>query len=296
MKMTRRRFAAAASTLAVTAGQTGCTRSAPSSKRANPLAINQGFQDFVAYFRIMSDFGGGTTFRFHSGSALLVPAPRQLALPFVDFVSIKQDRTRRLPNGDFQHAYKGVTLFTGLKTGEVIDSFRNPASNEVNQVKHFATSGGSIVYTPTGAYQLKPKADPNDTPDIGLDPVEFGWGMAGEDTWITYPERFSFKDADGKVVGADNSMYRYLVDSVELANADVANVDAVMSWQTETGLWPWMQMEGHPGHLIFGSIGKKYNSIDAIPERYLLASESRFPGQLEEQIAWSDFVVPLARR
>lgn len=285
----------------IAAGFTHKAYAEPHSANVNPGAVrpfkmDQGFEDFTSYFRIISDFGGGTTYRFHSGQALLVPAPGQLAIEFVNFVAIKQDRTRRLPNGDFHHAYKGVTLFTDIESGDVLETFENPVTGKQNTVQPFATSGGSIVYTPNGAYPLKPGADPLIEPKIGMAAPHFQWGSAGEHTWLTYPERFGFYDSEGALVGADNSMYRYMARLEDLQDTKVTNVPSSMSWSSETGMWPWMDMEDHPGHFIFGSLGRKYNRLDAVPARYVEASEKLYPGHLTSEMQWSDFIIPHAMR
>jgi len=257
---------------------------------------DQDFEDFTSYFRMISDFGGDATYRFHSGQALFVPSPRQLAIEFVNFVAIKQDRTRRLPNGHFHHAYKGVTFFTDIETGEVLDTFDNPVTGQQNKVKPYATSGGSIVYTPKGAYQLKPNADPSLKPKIGMEPPHFQWGTASNDVWLTYPERFGFYDDNGKLVAADNSMYRYISRLEDLEDKRISNVPCAMSWSTETGMWPWMEMDNRPGHFIFGSLGRKYNELDAVPERYVEASEQLYPGHITAEIQWDDFTIPYTMR
>lgn len=260
--------------------------------------IDQGFEDFVAYFRIISDLEGPSTYRYHAGKMLMVPQPRGLAEDFVDFVAIKQDRSRRLPNGDFHHAYKGVTMFTDTETGEVLNQFRNPVTEELVEVEPFATSGGSIVYTPAGPYALKPGADPSMIPEIrDRGPTTFDWDVSGDDAWLTYPERFAIFNAQGEAIAADNSMYRYMVSLTQLGDPSITSVDCVMNWQTETGPWGWMKMpDSFTGHFIFGSLGRKYASLDDVPARYVAASEQRFPLHLAKPIDWSDFVMPQSRR
>lgn len=257
---------------------------------------NQGFEDFAALFRLVSDLGGPSTYRFHSGTALIVPAPLQLAEDFLGYVALKQDRVRRLPNGDFHHAYTGGILFTDATSGKVINKFENRFTGETVDVKHFATSGGSLVYTPKGTYGLKPGADATATPKLSKKQVELGWGTTDSDAWITYPERFAFYDADGNFAGADNSMYRYHGRLADLRNPSISSVDTVMTWQSETGLWDWMNMGDHPGHLIFGGMGRKYSSSSDLPMEYVQAYEVSFPNQLSRSIDWNDFTIPNAYR
>lgn len=265
---------------------------------SNTFQTDQGFEDFAAYFRIISDLEGPSTYRYHAGKVLMVPEPRGLAEDFVDFVAIKQDRSRRLPNGDFQHAYTGVTMFTDMETGRVLDTFENPVTGETVTVEPFATSGGSIVYTPEGPYALKPGADPTFLPKISeVGPTKFDWDVSGDDVWITYPERFAVFNDDGKAIAADNSMYRYMTDMAQLMDPAISSVDCVMNWQTETGPWSWMNMpDSFKGHFIFGSMGRKYASLNRVPTRYIEASETRYPEHLLRPIDWADFVIPNSRR
>lgn len=285
-QLDRRAFLAASSVAALPMTYSG------SAKAKETFAMDRGFEDYKAYFRIISDFGGQSTFRYNYGKILYAPGPMRRADDFLEYVSLKQDRSRRLPNGDFQHAYKGMILFNEVETGRILDEFDNPYTKETVKVKHFTTSGGSIVYTPRGPYLLRPGADPSVPPKISSGMTNFDWAGTGDDIWLTYPERSEYSDKSGKVIGVDNTMFRYQVSLAQLRDTSITNVDTVMSWQAETGPWPWMKMDRLPGHLLFGGMGGKYPSLGHLPENYVKGAEKRFPRFLSEPIDWSSFNLP----
>lgn len=257
-----------------------------------PLKTRDPDQNLIAYMKSLSDLAGRPTWRFHAGRILAVATPGDIAQPFMDFVACKQDRVRRLRDGSYQYGYRGVILFTELDTGRVLDRFDNPITGVTNEVNHFYTKWGSGVYTRDGSYSLAAEGRAQEAPGLEDQPFQLGWSIVDDDVYLTYDERVAVRTPEGRVVYADNSMYRYHVSLAQLANPSVSSADAIMSWDTTTTWWPWMEMDERPGHLIFGSMGKKYDSLDRVPSAVVDASEERFPGQLTRPIDWSDYTLP----
>jgi hypothetical protein len=53
-----------------------------------------------------------------------------------------------------------------------------------------------------------------------------------------------------------------------------------------------MEMGERPGHLLFGSMGRKYANLADVPSQVIAAAELRFPGQLTRPIEWADYTLP----
>ena len=281
--------------LSATAAGLGMPRlgAAPGDPMAVPQALDTRNPDhnLIAYMKILSDLSDRPTYRFHSGRILSV-IPGQLGEPFMDFVACKQDRVRRLTDGSYQHGYRGVILFTELDTGQVLDTFENPLTGKTSEVRHFHTRWGSGVFTRSGAYSLAAAAETQEAPGLADTPFQLGWSIVGDDVWVTYDERVAMRDDAGRLYYADSSMYRYHASLKQLPDPDQPSAATIMSWDTETTWWPWMDMGTMPGHLIFGSMGRKYADLEQIPAEVVAASEERFPGQLSRPIDWSDYTLP----
>lgn len=284
-------------TMGATALAAGAGTSNASTNPA-PTAVPQDLDtansdhNLIAYMKILSDLSDRPTYRFHTGRILSVIG-RNVGEPMMDFVACKQDRVRRLTDGSYQHGYRGVILFTELDTGRVLDEFKNPITGKTNTVNHFKTSWGAGVFTNTGAYSLGRPEDVNqDAPGLSDVPFLLDWTIVGDDAWVTYDERVVVKHDDGTVFYADSSMYRYHATLSQLKDPDQPSANTVMSWDTETTWWPWMDMSDEPGHMIFGSMGRKFASLSDIPEHVIEASEQRFPGQLSRPIDWKDYTLP----
>ena len=268
--------------------------------KTDPMAVPRDLDtsnpehNLLTYMKIMSDLSGRTTYRYHSGRILAVPEPGQVGQPFMDFLACKQDRVRRLTDGSYQHLYKGVILFCELDTFRVLDTFKNPLTGKTVDVRHFRTSQGAGVFRPVGgAYSLVPsELGEMRAPGLSDVPFQLGWNIHNDDVWITYDERIEVLREDGTVFYADSSMYRYHASLAELQNPNVASAECTMSWQTETTWWPWMDMGDHPGHLIFGGLGRKYGDLSAVPPHVIEDSEKRIPGHLTSALNWSDFALP----
>lgn len=261
--------------------------------RANQLRIDPDnrVDNVRSYLKIISDLSEQPTFRFMSGTILAVPQPHHLGHPFLKYISIKQDRVREIRDDVFQHAYRGVTLFADVMTDEVIDVFENPFTGHTNTVEHYKTSKGSIVYSPEGVYFLRVGATPSNLISELDNPFRLTWMTHGDHVWVTYDERFQIDDEDGNLKYADNSMYRYKTSLRQVQDPSITSVEMVMNWATETRFWPWMDMDDHPGHLIFGSMGTKFKSLDELPSKFVMAAEQRLPGHLNDTIDWSDYAI-----
>jgi len=129
-------------------------------------------------------------------------------------------------------------------------------------------------------------------PGLSDVPFQLGWNIHNDDVWITYDERIEVLREDGTVFYADSSMYRYHTSLGELQDPAIASARCTMSWQTETSWWPWMEMGDHPGHLIFGGLGRKYDDLSDVPPNVIEESEKRIPGHLTSALNWSDFALP----
>ncbi len=260
----------------------------------DPLVLDDPEHALMTYMKVMSDLSGRRTYRYHTGRILVVRRGG-VGQPFMDFISCKQDRVRRLSDGSYQHSYKGVILFCELNTFRVLDRFDNPITGKTVDVRHFRTAQGSGVFTPyNGAYALRPSEE-GDMSAPGLEDQAFklGWDRQGNDLWITYDERIEVRDPQTQdLLYADSSMYRYHTEVTDLQNPDLASAPSIISWDTETTFWPWMQMQNEYGHLIFGSMGKKYSSLEDVPPQVIEESEKRIPNHLASPIEWSEHTLP----
>lgn len=252
-----------------------------------------------AFTRILADHAGASCFHFQTGRILSVQDDR-VGQPFLDFASVKQHRVRPLSDGSWQHGYRGVLLFCELDSGRVLESFANPLSGKTVSVEHFKTVMGSSIYGRDGAISLgRTEGGTMSAPGLHKRPFRLTWPAplpTGDHLWTTYDERVELKGPDGRIQYADSSMYRYGLRRSELMDpCKTSIVDLTISWQTQTIWWPWMQMGSMPGHLLFGSMGRKYAALGQIPEDIVAASEQRFPGQISRPIDWKDYQLPDAR-
>lgn len=262
------------------------------------IAFDSHDADFnlYAFTKILADHDGASRYHFHSGRILSVQGDR-VGQPFLDFLAIKQHRVRRLADGSWQHGYRGVILFCELGTGRVLDTFANPISGKTVSVEHFKTVMGSSIYRRDGAVSLGlTEGGTMTAPALEKRPFHLIWPAplpTGDHVWTTYDERVELKTPDGRVLYADSSMYRYGLRRSQLLDPHASSVsDLTLSWQTQTIWWPWMQMSATPGHLLFGSLGRKYSTLDEIPGVAVTAAERRFPGQLSRPIDWRDYRLP----
>ena len=189
-----------------------------------------------------------------------VPGEPDRRLFAVDGMNIRQcgavnDRNK---GKGFRMVSKEILLYRDPKTGEVLDEWENPWSDETVRVLHVANDpvNQPPVY-PTGQ---------NDQP------FALPFIINGDHWWLTITIPLLYNDPLGgeyqDYIGGKyqaTEMFNFMGDVADLAagSGDTSNVR--IGWIRISGWLPWMKMGDRPGIMYYHTAGRKLDSFDQLP-------------------------------
>lgn len=202
--------------------------------------------------------------------------------PLWDVVGVTFTRYRRRPDGGYDVFSGEVAHFLDPKTGEAPGEFYNPYTKKVVKDPR--------VNFPPSRYTIRP--------DLKFDFAGLMAGMTvdhttrppevrGDDIWFNDITRTA-----GSVPGAAKP-FRY-GESVTMHarlsdfKPGVKRVPAESNFTNFVDWRPWMQMDGHPGHLTAVGAGRLGVAMDALPERWTKATREKWPHVLDNPAALLD--------
>lgn len=168
-----------------------------------------------------------------------------------------------------------VLLYTDLKTGEVLESFKNPYTEENVNVLHVWNSPVNQNFRLKGKYG-----------DWGVNHNKYGKDKIcmNADVFLAYPSPLKVADYP------DNSqsdlyeaveLFQFFFSEEDLNNSNKPSTDVDISW-TRIGPWlPWMNMGQRPGKLVYQGAGyklseKDYDAMPAILRDYVMANKPEY--------------------
>jgi hypothetical protein len=239
-----------------------------------------------ALVKTLGDSAGRDTFTISFGRIFGAGA-NDLARPLFDFKAARITSFKARENGAYETRFRGMIYFTDIRSGRIIDSWRNPYTDRDDPVTHWETGGETgYTYTVTGTV---PRAEFKG--ELGDDkrgrPFILPWIVNGDDVWLTLDERVKYTRRTDGALRTDNAIMRYQTVLSELEDDSRSSATCHTSWHTEQNWMPWMRMDAQPGRLMWGGAGRKYERLDQLPADFVAEVERRRPGALSKPISWS---------
>ena len=181
---------------------------------------------------------------------------------------------------DDQGAYEttaiSMVFYTDLDTGEFLESFRNPFTDEEVEVGYFPARPGKQVRSIDESPEERPAE--GGFRSIRIHPL----GPAvieGDDVWVRDDAIFRREpetpQAGRPFRGNDWSTYHGSLKDV--ANPEVLNAPATWHFNDILSYLPWMGMGDRPGDYVSRGFGRKVSSFDAMPARLRELIRTRHP-------------------
>lgn len=194
--------------------------------------------------------------------------------PLFGVVAVTFSRWRPLGDGrwlsaSFEHAY-----YTDLAQGEVMDTWRNPFTDETCRVPVWTSPAAARVLLPDLSFQFAGEAPPGMTLE---DTVSEQYEQSGQRVMV---ERT--RSALQRPAPALPYHYSELVTLraplSALQQPDAKCVGASNAFTAVSGWRPWQRMPaGHPGHLLAQGVGAYGLSLEALPPVWLAATRRLQP-------------------
>lgn len=278
--LTRRSVLTASALSSVGLGLAGPAQAITDSSAA--LDLTRPEDNVKAIVKIQGDLSGKTTYSWGHGHIFGV-VDGQMATPMLQYQSMRMARYFQQDHGSYLFAYRGAIFYQDYETGEFIDEFKNPFTNETVAVKHWKSSIGRFLYTPQG-----PKAAANFKRNVGKDytnkPYILPWLRGGDRVWVMLDERIEYERPSDGAWRRDNAILRLETPWAELMDPELTSSSASTSFQTDIDWFTWLGMSGHEGSLMQGGLGRKFESLEDLPVSFVEFAESRYPGILTDSI------------
>ena len=198
--------------------------------------------------------------------------PGRTPFPLVDFEGSEIDYYERQPDGSY-HGYAATASFMrDTRSGKLIDTFDNPITGRRNEVRPNTISlDAHYIYSPNG---YKRSDDPEPIDPRGNIADWLHWRESGDDVWLTTRRAYP--------PGVPMAEHQLLRGSLtELHDPDTRTVHTTAAPTFISPWLGWMDMRGHPGHVVWAGPAKKLDRVEQYPRELLTAlMEQHFPEKL----------------
>lgn len=198
----------------------------------------------------------------------------QAPVPLVRYEGLEIMRLTRTPAGEYAATGVTTSFFMDWRTKDLLDTFANPVTGRSNAVKPNMIGGkpgaAAAYYSAKGVRPGRVAAA-----DWRADGLQLSWDSFGNDIWLSndrsYPPGLPQPMGESSVSRARRA---------DLHDLERAFVPASFS-STYFAPWPvWMDMQGHPGHVVWHADGVKLESVDELPAHFRRWMDQRHPDRL----------------
>lgn len=295
--MQRRQFlsaataATAAAAAATTAAATGPAMAAETPTLRGPyLDLTTGKGNMLLKVRMTADLDESKSKWSGISGIVTGVRPGEKLRDLFGFEVISVHRAEKQPDGSYRNYHREVIIYTDLATGEVIDEFLNPYTNERVRVVHVVNDPwnehiSEFQPVPPAYGGLNP-TDPGPRKPFILNWRDVGNGniMAMRNIHLYYksalqPDKWP-RESSG-VMNRVSETYAYLVNLADAQDPTKTSIRSLTMWARTTPWLPWMLMGQAPGHVEYHSIPSYMPTVDSIRKPLLDYTLKHFPHMLE---------------
>jgi len=219
-----------------------------------------------------------------------------VAVPLYGLQGLSPCRTFRLPDGTIRFLACEIGLFTDLATGQVIDSWRNPFTEETVEVFHLRNGPINYALTPqspvdTNGWKLLTK--PHDRPASGF---YIPATIEGEELFLALdaqarrknpldPAKWKRESSGAEVIYSEHNTWRARL--ADLTNPRITAAHIFAAWHSMKPWRHWMLMGQRPGRIYNHLRARKIPSLDQAPANIRAHAEKHFPEFLKAPPVWT---------
>ena len=206
--------------------------------------------------------------------------------------------TRLVDNGDgtYQKLLREVGYYTDLKTGEVLETFVNPYTNEEVKVVHIANDPFNYVI---GPYYPKPpsygKLNDKPAPDIPMylpfQDIGHGTILLQSSIDLFYPSALDPekwpRESPGKMTRV-TEMFNYVFNKEDIADPSRTAIHFSGSWNRITPWFPWLLMDQAEGHMHYDCVMGCYSDMSPLSPQIREYAEKHHPLFFDAPTEWKE--------
>ncbi|MCU0760751.1 MAG: DUF1838 domain-containing protein [Steroidobacteraceae bacterium] len=280
---------AAGSRQAAAAAPATVQRAAAAPSLQGPyLDLRSGAGNALAMTRLVGSLDpAAVKYGWYSGRLMSV-VPGSAARDLIGVIGLGAART--LPQdaqGRWQVLRRECGFFFDLASGEVLDRWRNPFTDEDVEVVHIANDPVNQTISPVRAgEQLYEQAVTQKAPE----PFVLPWQQAGRRAFVEFHSHLWAKNPLDPAVWVRESagpmvqisdMMTYGCELAELQDASLPSVEYSGNWVHVRPWQPWMLMGSAPGHLLYHCFTGSATRLEDVPPQIARIVERRLPAFLQ---------------
>ncbi|RKR15236.1 uncharacterized protein DUF1838 [Maribacter vaceletii] len=232
------------------------------TKESATLSSSKG-EIFKSHIRLMGSLKPATIYNWFSGHLWGI-LPGEAPKPLTTLQGLAKSNWKKEGNNYTKESFD-LGFFGDLETGKVLDTWKNPYTNEIIEPFHFMYGGGSnTTYTPDGILSGET-----------IKPYKENWVQSGEQIWLDEYGSASFKNPlqpeEWPISSAGEQMHfgsstTYVTDAKQLFNPNIDSCEQTFFWTAINSWEPWLHMGQKPGFVMWRATGKKIVDISEIPD------------------------------
>ena len=260
------------------------------------LDLRTGKGNQLAYARLQGDldFGKQKYFWFKGYVNAVQPAKR-----IVDLVGAQGFGAIRLnqrPDGSIERLCREIILYTDLRSGEVIDEWRNPLTSETVKVVHVDNDPFNYLIEeyfplPPSFGGLNKEKPPKRVPFV-LPWYQHGdWLEVEIHIHLAYPSALQPDKWPRESAGPTAQVSEYFAHHIrgeDMQNPKLTTLDYRGTWNRVTPWLPWMLMGQVPGNCQYNCFMGNTSSLDEIfPRPFLDYAEKNYAKYFTAPEKWT---------
>jgi hypothetical protein len=216
--------------------------------------------------------------------------------PLFGFEVFSSIRVVKQPNDSYQRMCRELIFYRDLKTGEMMDSWLNPYTNE--EVRVVDVANDPFNYVISEYYPDPPSYGGLNAVKPPRRPFLRDWALLNDDTVIMQSDiHLYYRNAlDPAVWQRESSgpmnrvseMFRYQIRRDDLENPELTHLPHTGVWNRVTPWLPWMLMGPAPGHILYAGSFTTVPSVNAVPPAVAKRVLERFPQYQVAPEKWVD--------
>jgi hypothetical protein len=294
MTLDRRRLLRSASMLAATGVAAMGTARAATRSGASPslhgpyVDLRTGAGNALAMTRLVGSLDPKVIkYGWYTGRLMSV-VPGSAARDLLGVIGLGAARTlAQDAEGRWQILRRECGFFFDLSSGEVLDRWRNPFTEEDVEVVHIANDPVNQTISPIRAgEQLYEQAVTRREPE----PFVLPWQQAGRRAFVEFHSHLWARNPLDPAVWVRESagpqvqisdMMTYTCDLAELQDASLPSVEYAGNWVHVRPWQPWMLMGTAPGNLLYHCFTGSATGLADVPPHIARIVEKRLPAFLQ---------------
>ncbi len=227
--------------------------------------------------------------------------------PLMGFEGFSHARLIDNGEGSYQKLLRETVYYKDLATGEVLDTYVNPYTDEEVRVVHVTNDPFNHLIQD----YIKPRPGlpgqkvldygglrKADGPPPEPRPFKLPWKMTSANT-VTIasdihmyytsalqPDKWPRESAGEKVRVSE--LFRYVIRKEDLENPDLTSIEYTGTWSRINPWLPWLLMGQTPGHVFYMGVMGGYNSLDMLSPQVRAYAEKHHPKFFDAPTEWVD--------